>query len=285
MRRSLLFIPSNHPGMLQNADIFDADGVIFDLEDSVLIEEKDAARHLLLEYLKVFQSTSHEVIVRINGIESPYFGEDLNMILSQQVDTIMFPKATVSHLEKLIQFLDKHYKKQHNTKKIGIIPIIESAQSVIEINQIAKLPYINGLLLGGEDLATDLGVERTEESMELFYARSRVIYAAKANRLDAIDTPYTDTTNLDGLTKDASTAKMFGMNAKACIHPNQIETVNTVFSPSQKEILYAKKVMALYDIAQKEKKGAFSVDGKMIDQPIIERCKRILEHAKQWGLL
>jgi citrate lyase subunit beta/citryl-CoA lyase len=285
MRRSLLFIPSNVPAMLQNADVFAADAVIFDLEDSVIVDQKDAAGMLLKQYLNQFNDLKLEKIVRINGLDTPFYEKDLDMIVSDAIDTLMVPKANIKELELLSKHLDKLEKQRKMTKKIQVIPIIELAKSLIELDEIAKLPRVNGLLLGAEDLATDLEVERTEIGHEIFYARSKVIIAAKANQIDAIDTPYTHTGNVEGLIKDASFAKSIGMNAKACIHPNQIDEVNRIFSPSQKEINYAKKVLLAHKEADKNQKGAFSVDGKMIDKPIIMRCEKIIEKAKKWGLI
>ncbi len=285
MRRSLLFIPANAPAMLQNADIFSSDAVIFDLEDAVLLSEKDAANQLLKSFLETFNHLTIEKIVRINPVDSNFYETDLNMIVSKHLDTIMLPKATISSVLSLSRSLDRLEKKLKLTKQINIIPIIELARSIIEVDEIANNPRVNGLLLGAEDLATDLEVERTTLGNEIFYARSKVIIAAKAHKIDAIDTPFTHTTDEIGLLNDSMFAKSLGMNAKACIHPLQIEVVNSVFSPSEKEISFALKIIEAQKLAINEQKGAFSVDGKMIDKPIIERAQKLLEKAKQWNLL
>jgi len=285
MRRSLLFIPANAPAMLQNADIFSADAVIFDLEDAVLLSEKDAANQLLKSFLETFNHLTIEKIVRINPVDSHFYETDLNMIVSKHLDTIMLPKATISSVLSLSKSLDRLEKKLKLTKQINIIPIIELARSIIEVDEIANFSRVSGLLLGAEDLATDLEVERTILGNEILYARSKVIIAAKANKIDAIDTPFTHTTDENGLLNDSMFAKSLGMNAKACIHPLQIEVVNTVFSPSEKEISFALKLIEAQKLAINEQKGAFSVDGKMIDKPIIERAQKLLEKAKQWNLL
>ena len=284
MRRSLLFIPANAPAMLQNADVFAADAVIFDLEDSVVIDQKDAASELLKQFLTQFSDLSMEKIVRINDVDTPFFDHDLKQIVSDQIDTLMIPKATKKAIHLIASSLDKIEKSKKMKKRISLIPIIELAASLIEVDEIASHDRVSGLLLGAEDLATDLEVERTELGNEIFYARSHVIVTAKAHKIDAIDTPYTNTQSQEGLEKDALFAKSLGMNAKACIHPNQIDDVNRIFSPSEKEILYAKKVLLAYEEANLQQKGAFSVDGKMIDKPIIERSKKLIEKAKKWGL-
>ncbi len=284
MRRSLLFIPANSPAMLQNADVFAADAVIFDLEDAVITSEKDAALSLVNEYLKKFNLDQLEIIIRINGLDTPYSKDELNTIINNSIDTIMLPKATHENTLQLSKILDKIEKQKKLSKKVGIIPIIELAKSVIEINQIASVNRVTGLLLGGEDLATDLEVDRTEQGLEILLSRSMVVLAAKANQIDAIDTPFIQTQNEEGLQKDALFAKSLGMNAKSCIHPNQIDIINSVFTPSEKEIEYAKKIMQAVSENKDNQKGAFSVDGKMIDKPIIERAQRLLKKAKHWKL-
>ena len=158
MRRSLLFIPSNNPGMLQNADVFGSDSVIFDLEDAVNVTEKDNARNLLYYYLQEHSNLNMEVVVRINGLDTDYYKEDLEMIVSDNIDSIMLPKARVKELNSLLTELEERKKL---TKRIKVLPIIELAISVLEVDEIASLPRIDGILLGAEDLSSDLEVERT----------------------------------------------------------------------------------------------------------------------------
>ncbi|PKK96776.1 MAG: CoA ester lyase [Tenericutes bacterium HGW-Tenericutes-3] len=285
MRRSLLFIPANSPAMLQNADIFAADGVIFDLEDAVVVSEKDAALSLLNQYLSSFKLNNLEVIIRINSLNSSFSLEELDLLINDRIDTIMLPKATYEDTMAFSKLIDKVSIIKKLTKNIQIIPIIESAKAVIEVNQIASVPRVSGLLLGGEDLATDLEVERSESSIELLLSRSMVVLAAKANGIDAIDTPFTNTQDENGLLSDSNYAKRLGMNAKVSIHPNQIDIINSVFSPSQTEIDHAKKIIAVMNQKEENQKGAFSMDGQMIDKPIIERAQKLLAKAEKWKLL
>lgn len=280
MRRSLLFIPANNPGMLQNSNVFKADSVIFDLEDAVSINQKDSARILLKNFLDSF-ALDVEVVIRINDLDTPYFLDDLDTILSDKVDTIMLPKASKIHLKRLDEILSNFEKAKKIKKKIKIIPIIELASSVLEVDQIASLPRIDGVLLGAEDLSSDMEFERTLVGDEILYPRAKIAYACKAYGIDAIDTPFTDVHNLDGLIKDCLRAKNLGMNAKSAIHPNQISTINQTFQPTAKQIENALKI----EIAAKNNKGVFSLDGKMIDKPIIERSKKILEKARKYDLL
>lgn len=279
MRRSLLFIPGNNPGMLQSCDIFESDAVIFDLEDAVSGTEKDSARFLVANYLKTY-SPELEVVVRINGFDTPFYQEDLNVLLKlKNVNTIMLPKARVSDLITLTKLI------KDSNKDIKIIPIIEQAISLIEVEEIARFELVDGILLGAEDYTKDLEVVRTKEGNEIFYARNRIITACKAYKIDAIDTPFTDTNDTEGLVKDTLFAKSIGMNAKSAIHPNQVETINKLFTPTQKEIDYANRVLLARDEAFKKGLGVFSLDGKMVDKPVIERAEKVIEKAKKFGVL
>jgi len=285
MRRSLLFIPGNNPAMLQNADVFESDGLILDLEDAVHINEKDSARMLVSHYLESKQTHSLEMIVRINGLDTPYFQKDLQAVVCQQLDTIMLSKAKVKDVLDLSKMLDEIEQTKQISKEIKIIPIIELAQSVLEVNELARFPRVNGILLGAEDLSTDLEIERTKPGLEIIYPRFCVIYACKAQKIDAIDTPFTDTKDEQGLSKDCETAKMFGMNAKTAIHPNQVSIINDVFSPSEKNIAWAKRVIEAKKKAEASGLAVFSLDGKMIDKPIIDRAINILKKAEKFQLL
>lgn len=279
MRRSLLFIPGNNPGMLQNADVFGSDSVIFDLEDAVNVNEKDSARNLVHYYLKKHQSLNLEVVVRINGFDTSYYQADLEKIVSDSIDTIMLPKARIKDIEKLTMILESIEKEKKLTKKINIIPIIELAISVLEVEKIASFPRVNGILLGAEDLTSDMEVARTKEGKEIEYARARVAMACKAYQIDAIDTPFTIVSDMEGLREDSLNALTLAMNAKSAIHPNQIDIINEVFMPSEKLIAWAKKVKKATDEALEKGIGVFSLDGKMVDKPVIERALKILEKA------
>ena len=285
MRRSLLFIPSNNPAMLQNADVFGSDSVIFDLEDAVNVTEKDNARNLLYYYLQDHPNLNMEVVVRINGLDTPYFEDDLEKIVSDNIDCIMLPKARIEDVKKLDSLLTKLELKKQLKKQIKILPIIELAISVLEVDVIASLPRVDGILLGAEDLSSDLEVERTKQGKEIEYARSRVAYACKAYQIDAIDTPFTDVNDNEGLKADCINCKELGLNAKAAIHPNQIDIINDSFLPSLILIKWAQRVMIATEEANKKGLGAFSLDGKMVDKPVIERALKIIKKAERFNVL
>ena len=286
MRRSLLFMPGNNPAMLQNSDVFESDAVIYDLEDAVSITEKDAARCLVAQYLKsMTKQPPMEIVVRINGMDTEFYQKDLEAIVSDKIDTIMLPKATVAYLAELDQILTSIETTTGMTKKINVIPIIELAISVMEIEGIAKSPRVNGILLGAEDLTSDLEVSRTKQGNEILFPRMRIAYACAACKIDAIDTPFTDTNDNEGLTEDCKYVNNLGMNAKAAIHPNQVPVINTVFVPTQKSIEWALRVDAAARQAYEKGLGVFSLDGKMVDTPVIERANKIITKARKFNLI
>lgn len=285
MRRSLLFIPSNNPAMLQNADIFGADSVIFDLEDAVNITEKDNARNLLHYYLNAHENLPMEVVVRINGLDTEYYQKDLEKIVSDRIDTIMIPKATIEYVNELDRLLTEIETKKQMSKKIKVLPIIELAYSMLQVETIASLNRVDGILLGAEDLTSDMEVTRTKEGLEIEYPRARVAMACKAFKIDAIDTPFTDVTDNNALKIDALHAMQLGMNCKAAIHPNQLDTINEVFMPSEKQIIWASRVMKANEDANAKGLGVFSLDGKMVDKPVLDRARKILAKAKKFGAI
>jgi citrate lyase subunit beta / citryl-CoA lyase len=269
--RTLLFIPGNNPGMLQNSNILGADGIIIDLEDAVALSEKDSARILVKEYLSTFD-TDVDVFVRINPLDSPYFYEDLEELKDADIKGIVLPKAGIEPMEALEEFLNK------NDSDLEIIALVETAIGLEVISNIAKISdRVIGIFLGAEDLTLDLGAKRTKASKEIEYARSRVIAASKAMGIQAIDTPFTDTDDIEGLRADTLNAKDLGMTGKAVISPRHVDDVNEMFSPSEGEIDYSIRVLEGVKSAKEKGLGAFSLEGKMIDKPIIQRAVNLLK--------
>ncbi|MGE4282091.1 MAG: CoA ester lyase [Clostridia bacterium] len=286
MRRTALFIPGNNPGMLLNGDVFGADCVIFDLEDAVSIREKDAARILVKNALGSFGYKGVEVIIRINSLSTSFWKSDLDMIVPMMPDAILPPKIQcredIKKIDSYITDMEKYSNSEEG--KIKLIPLLETALGVENAFDIAKASArVEALLLGAEDLTADLGAKRTKEGKEIFYGRSRVLVAAKSAGISAIDTPFTDVDDEEGLMKDAVFAREMGFGGKAVISPRHIEIVNKVFSPSEDEIYYAQRVMETIEAAKRQGKGVVSLDGKMIDAPIVERARQILENAHSLG--
>nr|WP_300005590.1 CoA ester lyase [Tissierella sp.] len=269
--RSLLFIPGNNPGMLQNSEILGADALFIDLEDAVAINEKDSARILVKEYLESFE-TQTDIFIRINPLDSPYFYKDLESLKGSSIKGILLPKASVESMTELDHFLEQ------NKMDLEIIALIESAiglETAFDIAQKSK--RITGLFLGAEDLTLDLGAKRTKASKEIDYARAKIIAASKAVGVQAIDTPFTDTDDIEGLKSDIIHAKDLGMTGKAVISPRHVDYVNKLFSPSKEDISYAYRVIEGVKDANEKGLGAFSIEGKMIDKPIILRALNTLK--------
>ena len=185
MKRSLLFIPGNNFSMIQNAIVFESDAVIFDLEDAVSSLEKDSARMIVSEFIESSFGFNKEIIVRINPADTPYYLSDLKLIVSEKLDTIMLPKATEKTVKDLVVKLDEIEEKKKITKRIKIIPIIEAAKSVLQIEKIAPLPRVSWMFLGAEDLSLDMGIIRTKQCDEISYFRSKLALACKAYDIDA----------------------------------------------------------------------------------------------------
>lgn len=287
LRRTMLFMPGNNPGMLQNAGILGADSIILDLEDAVSLTEKDSARILVREAIKNVDYSDVEVVVRVNPLTTEYAREDIDVIARVKPDALMIPKATEEELIEINSMLDKiEEEESFERESIKLIPLVESAYGVENVYNIIKASKrIVGILLGGEDLTSDLGIKRTKEGEEIFYARNKVAVACKAMKVDAIDTPFTDTNDFEGLEKDTRKAKSLGMTGKASINPRQIDTIHSVYAPTKEEIRHAERVLEAMEEAKREGKGVFSLDGKMVDAPIINRAKTTIDLAKVLGLI
>lgn len=287
MRRSMLFMPGNNPGMLLNADILGSDAVILDLEDAVSPAEKDAARILVRNAIKTLKYKC-EVCVRINSIDTTFWKEDLEEILPLRPDLIMPPKISTAQdvlvVDAYMTELEKKLGMEVGTVKL--IPLIETALGIENAYAIASsCPRVAAMLLGGEDLTADLQCKRTKEGKEIFYSRSRMVVAARAAGVDCYDTPFTDVNDDEGLREDAAFAKALGFTGKSSISPRHVADINRIFSPTQADIEYAQEVMETIRVAKEQGKGVVSLRGKMIDAPIVTRARQVLEMAKAMGVL
>lgn len=287
MRRSMLFFPGNSANMLLNADFLGADSMILDLEDAVAPTEKDSARILVRNAIRDLGFT-HEVIVRINPIDSPYWQKDLAYIVPVKPDMIMPTKVSGAEDVKLISAAIAAEEEKAGIEKgtVKLIPLIETALGVEKAFEIASSdPRVTAIFLGAEDLTADLQCKRTKEGKEIFYARSRMVMAARAAGIDVYDTPWTDVEDYDGLIEDAAFAKSLGFSGKSSISPRHVRFINEIFSPTDEEIQYAKDVFATIEKAKAEGKGVVSLRGKMIDAPIVSRAEQVLKAAEEMGKL
>jgi citrate lyase subunit beta/citryl-CoA lyase len=287
LRRTMLFMPGNNPGMLLNAAILGADSVILDLEDAVSLTEKDSARILVREAIKNIDYSNVEVVVRVNPMDSQFGVEDVKVISKVKPDALLVPKADEEAIKTVDGLLNKiEAEEGFEENSIKIIPLVETAFGLETVyNIIRASKRVAAVLLGGEDLTADLGIKRTKEGEEIFYARNKVAVACRALKVDSIDTPFTDTNDYEGLAADTAKAKSLGMTGKAAINPRQIDTIHSVLAPSDAEIKHALRIIDAMEEAKKEGKGVFSIDGKMVDAPIINRALNTVELARRLGVI
>lgn len=287
LRRTMLFMPGNNPSMIQSAGILGADSIILDLEDAVSIAEKDAARILVRNAIKNVDFYDTEVVVRINPLSSGFGIEDIKEIGRVKPDALMVTKATEEDVRKACEILTKiEAEEGFEAGIIKLFPLVETAHGLETIHSIIKASSrVIGILLGAEDLTADFGIKRTKEGEEIFYARSKVAAACRAHKIDAIDTPFADMNDCEGFARDIQTAKSLGMTGKAAINPRQVDRIHDIFAPSKEEINYAQRVILAMEEAKKEGKGVFSLDGKMVDAPIISRAENVLKKARLAGIV
>lgn len=285
LRRTMMFVPGNNPGMLQNAGIYGADTVIFDLEDAVSITEKDAARRLVVNALKTIKYPC-ETAVRINHISTPFGYDDLEAILAERPGIVRLPKAEfAAEMEEIDQIITAAEKKySFPAGSIKMMAAIETAVGIMNAAKIAAAsPRMTAIAIGGEDFVADLRTRRTKDGKELYAARSQIVIAARAAGIQAIDTVFADVNDEETFIAETTMIKELGFDGKSVINPRQVKVVHKIFTPGQGEIDHALRVVAAYQEALERKSGVISLNGKMIDGPIVARAERTLAYAKAVG--
>ncbi len=285
LRRSRLYLPGNEPKFYPNAGLHKPDGIILDLEDSVTPTEKDAAQLIVRNALRSIDFYGSERMVRINQL--PQGLDDLKYIVPHNVHVILIPKVETANQIIDVEEEVNRLKKEHKIKSnIYFMPIIESALGVINAYSIATASSNNcALAIGLEDYTADIGVQRTNEGKESIYARSALINAAKAARIQAIDTVFSDVTDMEGLKNSVLEAKGLGFEGKGCIHPRQIDIVHKAFAPTELEIEKAQKIVTAFEDAKSKGLGVVSIGSKMIDAPVVKRAETTIKLAKLNGLI
>ena len=285
LRRSRLYLPGNEPKYFINAGLHAPDGIILDLEDSVHHAEKDAARVLVRNALRAVDFGDCERMVRINPF--PLGRTDLEEIIPQQPDLILIPKVEhaeqVRQVDALIATILGHTGA---IRPIWLMPIVETALGVENMYAIAHASARNAAItIGLEDYTADLGVVKTRTGAESLYARMRLVNAAKAAGLQAIDSVYGDVSDSDGLQRWGEASRAMGFEGMGCVHPVQIPTIHRAFAPASAEIEKALKIANAFEEAQARGLGVVSVGSKMIDQPVVHRALKLVERARQMGLV
>jgi citrate lyase subunit beta / citryl-CoA lyase len=284
-RRTRLYLPGNQPKYMLNAGIHQPDAIILDLEDSVSLSEKDSARLIVRNALHSLDFFNCEKMVRINQGERGVI--DLQAIISENVHVILIPKVeNADELREIDEKVNDLIIQSKRTEDLFFLPIIESAKGVLNAYEIAGVSKRNvGLAIGLEDYTADIGTQRTTEGTESIWARSMIVNAAKACRIQALDTVFSDVTDMDGLYESTLESKQLGFEGRGCIHPRQIQVIHEAFYPSEKELEYAKRVILAFDKAQKDGLGVISLGSKMIDPPVVKRADSTIKLALHNGIL
>ncbi|MCR1898825.1 citrate (pro-3S)-lyase subunit beta [Irregularibacter muris] len=287
LRRTMMFVPGNNAGMLKDAHIYGADSLMFDLEDSVSLHEKDTARFLVYQAIKTVDYQGTEIVVRINGLDTPHGRDDIEAVVRAGVDVVRLPKTEtpqdIKDVEEVIEEVERKIGREiGSTKMMAAIESPLGAMSAYEIAKASK--RLIGIAIGAEDYVTSMKTNRSPEGIELLGARSQIVMAARAAGIYALDTVFSDVDDEEGLVRETKLIKQLGFDGKSVINPRQIQTVHDIFTPSEKEIQKAIDVKKAIKEAEEKGSGVIALNGKMIDKPIVERAERVLNLAASAGL-
>ena len=287
LRRTMMFVPGNNPGMMADAHIYGPDSIMLDLEDSVSMMEKDTARLLVYNALKTIDYGDTEMVVRINPLNTPYGKKDIEAVVKAGVHVVRMPKTEtadeVREVEAEIEKVEREIGAEGRTR---IMAAIESALGVVNAYDIAiSSPRMVGIALGAEDYCANLKTQRSKEGDELRLARETIVVAARAAGIDALDTVFSNLNDMETFRREVEYIKTLGFDGKSIINPRQIEVVNEVFTPTEKDIEKAKAIVAAIKEAEKKGSGVIALNGKMIDRPVVIRAERTITLAKAAGLL
>lgn len=288
--RTALFVPGNRPDRIDKAVSTHADIVIIDLEDAVPLAEKKSTRRTVREKVKVHQKS--KIMVRINALDTGLAEDDLEAVVVPGLDFILLPKVeAVDHIHQVHSLLLKIEKATNRDPgSVALLALIETALGVENVYQIVSTATdparLYCLAFGAADYTLDMGIRLSTTGEELFYPRARIAVASRAAGIKPpLDTPFmTDLKDLDSLQEDILRGKNLGFGGKLCIHPNQVDICNRLYSLGEEEIRYAAKVIAAFDAAEAEGRAAIQVDGKFIDYPVVAKSRRTLQIAANMGM-
>jgi len=283
LSRTLLFVPGNRERMLARAAGAGADVIVVDLEDAVPAAEKRAARALTRSWLARLAEAGQTVFVRVNGVQTGLTRADAQAVVRPGLAGVVLPKAEQAQdlrdLDVLLR--EAELARRMRPGDVRTLPIIESARGLLRCEEIARASdRLAGLAAGGEDYMAELGVPAEARTTALAHLRYTVVEVAAAYGLAAIDTPFTDTRDDEGLAADAQLSRAMGFRGKYVIHPGQVGIVNAAFTPSSEEVAAARRIVRAAEAGAKRGRGAVSVDGRMVDAPVVERARRLLAAAR-----
>ncbi len=288
LRRSMLFCPANEPKMYLSAPLFKPDCIIFDLEDAIPVREKDSARALLCEALQFFDFGDIEIFVRINALSTPFGNSDVLDTVAAGIRRIRLPMCeTAQHvveLDTILQKLESSMSLPEGCIKIQCA--IETPKGVLNAAEIATASQrIISLSFGAEDFTRSLGIERTLPNKALDHARCQLALVCSSLGIDAIDTVWADLKDMAGFEAEVEEAKRIGFKGKSCIHPKQVQAVHKIFNPSPEAVEHSLKVISMAARAFEQGIGVVTVDGKMVDLPVIHKAERIVNLAIAAGMI
>lgn len=288
LRRTMMFVPGNNPAMVKDAGIYGADSIMFDLEDAVSLAEKDAARYLVYEALRTVDYGEAELVVRVNGLDTPFFENDIKMMVKANVDVIRLPKTeSAEMINQLVAAVEQAEKEfGHEIGSTNVMAAIESAMGVVNAYEIASASdRMIGIALSAEDYTTDMKTHRYPDGQELLYARNVILHAARAAGIAAFDTVFTNMDDEAGFYRETELIHQLGFDGKSLVNPRQIEMVNKVYQPSEKEILNAQNVIEAIEEARQKGSGVISMNGQMVDRPVVLRAQRVMRLAQAANLV
>ncbi len=288
LRRTMMFVPGNNPAMLKDAGIYGADSIMFDLEDAVSLSEKDAARILVFNALTTQDYGDAELVVRVNGLDTPFFKNDVYAMVKAGVDVIRLPKTEsaemMRQLESVIEEAEKKFSIEVGTTHM--MAAIESAKGVLNAPEIAAASdRMIGIALSAEDYTTDMKTHRYPDGAELEFARNMVLHAARAAGIAAFDTVFTNMNDTEGFISETQYIHQLGFDGKSLVNPRQIPLVNQVYAPSESEIEKAEDVINAIEEAKAKGSGVISLNGQMVDRPVVLRAQRVMKLAKASHLI
>lgn len=287
LRRTMMFLNAQKPGLIKDPYIYKPDSIMLDLEDAVAENQKDAARFSLFHALRSIDYRGCERVVRINGLDSPYWKEDIRCSVAGGCDSIRIPKTETKEDVKLVESevikAEREFGRPEGS--VLIMAAIESARGVLNALEICEASdRLFGIALSGGDYTKDLQTHITGTGIELMGARQHLVIAARAAGVQCFDTVYTDLNNMEGFRQDVETIHLMGFDGKSIINPRQINTVHEIYTPTQKDIVFAEKVVKEIEEKKAQGIGVFTVDGKMIDIAFYDGAKRTINLAKASGV-
>ncbi len=285
-RRAILYMPGDDRRKIEKATTLGVDSICMDLEDGTAINKKAEARAVIAQAMRELDFGAAERCIRINSIGSGWEADDLAAALEARPDSIALPKVESPEQVAWVSNRIESYELAHGLPLGGIrmIILVETAKGILNLKEIAGADKrLDAIIFGGEDFAASVGATRTKDALELLYAREAVVTACAAYDLQAIDIVTIDFKDLDALRAEAEAGARLGFTGKQVIHPAQVGPVQAAFTPSDEAIAYARRVVETFEANQKEGKGAYALDGKMIDMPLLKNAQKVLDRAKAAG--